>query len=403
MASLTLRTTRIGSIVQRFYCKFTDEKGTVRVVALTTKFEGTPPASGRLRDPGDAKFEKARHAAQLEANAFAEKARDRKIHIYAMRKLVELRQGAITETRIADLPKLVMSEPNFALLSKQRQDSKRISLADFCAWCASRHLVFATEVSRALATEYIRLLGAADSKGRAYSRGSIKDRLTPLRTAFGMRGVLPDDAANPFVNNATATARAPEPTVSRTPLSREEEKRLLENAKQHRQTHDIILTALHTGQRRGDIFGLRWENVDLQKKAMHVRQSKTGAVVWLPLSRELFEVLSRIYSKKQRDEAHVFPEAASHKHRAGARIDAVFRETFGTTSVDSGKNKRAANTRGMHSLRTTFISRRLTEGWTIEQVSLFTGHSSAQVVYKHYHKASALDLRDKLEESLAKK
>jgi len=400
MASLTLRKTQAGKIVKRFYGKFTDEKGSVKVVALVTKFEGRPPVSGRLRDSGDAKFENARQRAQREADDFAEKARDKKIHIYALRKLVELRQGEITETRIADIQGILDGDPRTRQISALRQRIKTRALAAFCKWCAAKRLTFATEVGRTAAGEYVSALAAPDAEGRTYSRASIRGTVTILRAAFAANGVLPEGAANPF-SRILPPARAQDATVSRSPLSREEEARLLAVAAKDKTARDIILTALHTGQRRGDIFNMRWENIDLQNRTMRVRQSKTSAVVKLPLSRVLLETLSRGFAERQQGDPFVFPFAAKHPDKARSRIQGVFRETFGSTCTDSGKHKRAANTRGLHSLRTTFISRRLAEGWTIEQVSLFTGHSSAETVYKHYHKASALDLRDKLEESLA--
>jgi len=54
-------------------------------------------------------------------------------------------------------------------------------------------------------------------------------------------------------------------------------------------------------------------------------------------------------------------------------------------------------------LRATFITQRLRDGWTIEQVSTFSGHRSAEIIYKHYYKAQGVDFRDKLEADFAKR
>jgi integrase len=37
--------------------------------------------------------------------------------------------------------------------------------------------------------------------------------------------------------------------------------------------YDLVYTALRTGMRRGELLGLRWEDVDLKEKAIHVVQS----------------------------------------------------------------------------------------------------------------------------------
>lgn len=63
--------------------------------------------------------------------------------------------------------------------------------------------------------------------------------------------------------------------ISRT-LSAEEEDRLLRNASAYVQ--DIVRFALHTGMRIGEIFSLRWEQVDLKQGIISVFSSKTGRI-----------------------------------------------------------------------------------------------------------------------------
>jgi integrase len=56
-------------------------------------------------------------------------------------------------------------------------------------------------------------------------------------------------------------------------LSQEEETRLLRNATPAIQ--DIILYALNTGSRIGDVFSLRWQHVDLDKGLINMFSQKT--------------------------------------------------------------------------------------------------------------------------------
>jgi len=57
-------------------------------------------------------------------------------------------------------------------------------------------------------------------------------------------------------------------------LSRPQAKKLLEAAKSYAPTaYMAILLALSTGMRIGEIFGLLWENVDLEAKMLYVKQS----------------------------------------------------------------------------------------------------------------------------------
>ena len=54
-------------------------------------------------------------------------------------------------------------------------------------------------------------------------------------------------------------------------------------------------------------------------------------------------------------------------------------------------------------MRGTFIKQRLLDGWTIPQVSTFSGHTAADTIYKHYYKADGVELRDKFEANMAKR
>lgn len=56
-------------------------------------------------------------------------------------------------------------------------------------------------------------------------------------------------------------------------LSRADAKKLLDVSKSYEQNAYIVLLALSTGMRIGEIFGLLWENIDLQGKKLYVRQS----------------------------------------------------------------------------------------------------------------------------------
>ena len=74
-------------------------------------------------------------------------------------------------------------------------------------------------------------------------------------------------------------------------LSVAEEILLLGAAKGHLRA--MILTALDTGMRRGEITGQKWEDVDFSQKVLFVTRSKTpeGESREIPLTERLFEFL----------------------------------------------------------------------------------------------------------------
>ena len=56
----------------------------------------------------------------------------------------------------------------------------------------------------------------------------------------------------------------------------------------------VIVLAVETAMRRGEILGLRWENIDLDKKTVFLPLTKNGSSRWVPLSEDTVSQLSNI-------------------------------------------------------------------------------------------------------------
>ena len=56
----------------------------------------------------------------------------------------------------------------------------------------------------------------------------------------------------------------------------------------------MVITALNTGMRRGEILSLKWENVDLVRDIIYVLDTKNGDKREILINRKLKEVLSAI-------------------------------------------------------------------------------------------------------------
>ena len=55
----------------------------------------------------------------------------------------------------------------------------------------------------------------------------------------------------------------------------------------------IVVLAIETAMRRGEILGLRWEHIDLDRKTAFLPITKNGSSRWVPLSDEAFAKLSK--------------------------------------------------------------------------------------------------------------
>lgn len=146
---------------------------------------------------------------------------------------------------------------------------------------------------------------------------------------------------------------------------------------------------------------LKWESVDLKNGFITVDTSKTGETAEIPL----FPLLREEIEKQPRKGIYVFPEAAEmyrvNHHGISWRLSQAIKAA-GIAATKAGPNKKASNIKGFHSLRTTWITMALTAGVPMELVRRVTGHSTVNIVLKHYFRPGREDFREALESALPK-
>ncbi|OGR83074.1 MAG: hypothetical protein A3J74_06515 [Elusimicrobia bacterium RIFCSPHIGHO2_02_FULL_57_9] len=65
----------------------------------------------------------------------------------------------------------------------------------------------------------------------------------------------------------------------------------------HPRLYPVLMCALLTGMRRGEILGLTWENVNLEHGTLYLLKTKSGKPREIPLQTKLHEVLSNLGPK----------------------------------------------------------------------------------------------------------
>lgn len=128
-----------------------------------------------------------------------------------------------------------------------------------------------------------------------------------------------------------------------------------------------MLLALETGQRQADLLSLSWGAVG--PHTIRLKQQKTGSPAAIPISPALRKCLDET---PRSDATTVLTKADGMPWGTnGNGFRWAWREAV-----------RAAGIRGVtfHDLRGTFVTRRLSEGWTVEQVAMCTGHSLRDLV-----------------------
>ncbi|MCA7889715.1 site-specific integrase [Burkholderia contaminans] len=154
-----------------------------------------------------------------------------------------------------------------------------------------------------------------------------------------------------------------------------EERRLLRGASQHKniEIYSMIVLALETAMRQGELLSLRWENIDLRIRIAHLPITKNGSKRDVPLSLRAVDALTRLGVQAQG-------------------------EVFGYTS-DGFKSAWRLLVRRVgihdlhfHDLRHEAVSR-LFELGTLDmmEVATISGHKSMQMLKRYTHlKASNL-------------
>lgn len=152
-------------------------------------------------------------------------------------------------------------------------------------------------------------------------------------------------------------------------LAEEDEEKLLGECADH--LRPIILTALNAGMRRNEILSLKWNEVDLKGRVIHVVKTKSGKNRIIPLNEALHSVLVDMKSKKISE--YVFPNPETGKPFKSIR------HGFENACRRVGIKLR------FHDLRHTFACRLIRRGCDIETLRNLLGHHSVTVTERYIH------------------
>ena len=146
-----------------------------------------------------------------------------------------------------------------------------------------------------------------------------------------------------------------------------EEAQLLEVAAPHLRA--IIIAALDTGMRRGEILNQRWEHVDLARELLSVTKSKTvgGEAREIPFTRRLFDHLNA----NRQISGLVF----TFNGRPITRIKTAWKSAILRAKIRYSR---------FHDLRHTFNTRLMEAGVMQEVRKALMGHSSGEDVHSRY-------------------
>jgi integrase len=223
-----------------------------------------------------------------------------------------------------------------------------------------------------------------DDRLKVVSPGTVIRDLGLLRSIFEVARLEWD---LPLQENPVAKVRkpkAPDPRERR--LLPGELERLLEAVKACRNQwlRSIILLAVETGMRRGELLSLRWDDVCFDTNTVLIRITKNGHARRIPLSPDAVIILEGRQRHSDTNTDMVFPISANAFRLAWERC----RRRVASTYPDITDLR-------FHDLRHEAVSRFFELGLSVPEVALISGHRDPRMLFRYTH-LRAEDITHKL-------
>lgn len=149
--------------------------------------------------------------------------------------------------------------------------------------------------------------------------------------------------------------------------------------------YPVWAMALMTGMRSGELFALKWSDLDLEGRTISVTKqwsnkngigpTKTQRSRVVPISNEFAKFLGDMRLRQGAETEHVLPHLPEWENGEQARITREFCASLGITAVK------------FHDLRATFITNLLARGESLARVMAVVGHSQIKTTNGYLRKA----------------
>ena len=169
-------------------------------------------------------------------------------------------------------------------------------------------------------------------------------------------------------------------------LTEDEEKSLLENSSEW--LREIVVFALNTGLRQGELLSLEWNRVDLFRRTILIHKTKNGKPKTVPLNKNAIDVIARRAKEKVRKLKNDFVFLSRH----GTKIDRHnLRRAF-----NNATKKAEIENFTFHDLRHCFCTKLAQRGVDIYKIAKLAGHEDIRMTQRYSHHCPE-SLRDGVE------
>lgn len=162
-------------------------------------------------------------------------------------------------------------------------------------------------------------------------------------------------------------------------LSDKERGRLLDAclASDYKPLYLIVILAISTGARRGEILGLRWPDVDFKRGQIIVHETKNGERRILPLAGRAMDLMREHFKHKSQHTELIFSYGDNDKPQD---IRAYFENALTTAEIENFR---------FHDLRHTAASYLAMNGASLAEIAEVLGHKTLAMVKRYSHLTEA--------------
>lgn len=154
-----------------------------------------------------------------------------------------------------------------------------------------------------------------------------------------------------------------------------ERTRLLEACKnsRNRQLYTIVILALSTGMRKGEILNLAWDSIDLKKGRITLMDTKNGETRSVPVTGTALNLLKKHAKVRRIHTALVFPDKVG---KGPANIRDAWLAALERAKIEDFR---------FHDLRHTAASYLAMSGATLAEIAEILGHKTLAMVKRYSH------------------
>lgn len=221
-----------------------------------------------------------------------------------------------------------------------------------------------------------RLLNGETRYGKKRTPATVNRYLSAISHCFS---VARDEWEWVEANPVSRSKKMKEPRGRVRFLSEEERIRLLQECKDSYlpALYPIVILAISTGMRQGEILKLRWSDIDFDRRQLVIHETKNNERRVVPVVSEAHRVLKEYGKVRQINSEHVFPAGA----RSGVQaIRKAWEAALAKAEIADFR---------FHDLRHSAASYLAMNGATLAELADVLGHKTLQMVKRYAHLSEA--------------